>query len=228
MRSVAGSLLLFAALATVLRASPTPEPQVEMVFVKTHLAQVLALYETLVGKPVRVSEDLRDRPVSINSKGEIPRSAAIKMIESRLGNYDIRIVERDGALFAIVPEEGGAVDPETYYAETAGLSGEALKEPRPPARPSRSTRGRSSQRRRRPTSLDHGARTWRGSPSFRSIPTPWPTTVCRSASPSILRDAPGGTAKTCTDFSGPTTSNPDIPAPRTFRLAKALCSRGFR
>jgi endonuclease I len=127
MRPIAALLVLLLALSVGLSAAQPEEPQVAMNFVKTPLVKVLELYGALVGRPVQVGDDLRERPVSINTKGEIPRSAAIKVIESRLGNYDIRIVERDGELTAVVPEKGGAIDPDVYYAETAGLDGEALK-----------------------------------------------------------------------------------------------------
>lgn len=115
--------LLPLVIATAIRCPrlPQQDDNVEMIFDKTPLAVALELYEKLVGKPVQVSEDLRNRPVSVNSKGKIPRSAAIKLIESQLRNYDIRIVEQEGALVAVGPKYEGAGTPtESFRATVRG------------------------------------------------------------------------------------------------------------
>lgn len=125
-----------------LAANPPQQPSVSINFTKAPLADVLNLYQVLTHRPVLVSDKLGQRPVSLNTKQEISRSEAIKFIESRLGNYDIRIVEREGKLVAIGPDEKEdtsaapvmAAKPEgknetsdQLYAETEGLNGEQLK-----------------------------------------------------------------------------------------------------
>jgi endonuclease I len=132
-------LFLLVALVAELPASSPQEPQVQMNFTKSHLVEVLHIYQRLVKRRVLVSEELRERLVSINTKEPIPRSEAAKLVESRLANYDIRIVEREGALVAVGPDDGEKTvyDPVMRSTEcnahlfkkeeTDGLSGEPLK-----------------------------------------------------------------------------------------------------
>jgi type II secretory pathway component GspD/PulD (secretin) len=89
MNRIATSLALSLAFSSLLLASPLQEPQVQMNFTKSHLVEVLRIYQSLVNRRVLVSEELRERPVSINTKEPIPRSEAAKLVESRLANYAI-------------------------------------------------------------------------------------------------------------------------------------------
>ncbi len=91
LRVLSVSLLLVAFVAR-LPASPPQEPQVTMNFPNAPLAEVLSLYELLVNRTVLVSEELREWPVSMNTKEPIPRSEAAKLVKSRLANYETRIV----------------------------------------------------------------------------------------------------------------------------------------
>jgi type II secretory pathway component GspD/PulD (secretin) len=84
-RVLSVSLLLVAFVAS-LPASAPQEPQVTMKFPKVPLVEVLKMYRVLVGQPVLVSDELRSRPVSINTKEPIPRSEAVKLVQSRLAN----------------------------------------------------------------------------------------------------------------------------------------------
>jgi len=141
LRVLSVSLLLVAFVAS-LPASPPQEPQVTMNFTKVPLVEVLKLYRLLVNRPVLVSDELWERPVSINTKEPIPRSEAANLVESRLANYDIRIVEREGALVVIGPNDGEETvfkpvlqtfakprseSPDWLYEEMDSLSGEELK-----------------------------------------------------------------------------------------------------
>jgi hypothetical protein len=130
-RTLTTILVLLAALIADAPASVPTEPPIQMNFVNTPLVELLRLYEVLTQRHVHVGDELRNRPVSICSKGEIPRSAAIKLIESQLANDDIKIVERDGVLLVVGPKDGEEtvyrpVRSPKFYESTRGLSGEAL------------------------------------------------------------------------------------------------------
>lgn len=136
-------LIVVVACAAPLFAGPPEEPTVKMSFNKSRLVEVLNVYQLLTDRPVLVSKEFRDRPVSINVDEPIPRSEAVKLVESRLLNYDIRIEERDGVLVAVGPDESEATllspvmrpkpqanaeDNSWLYKETEGLSGAELKD----------------------------------------------------------------------------------------------------
>lgn len=65
MRQIAALLVLLLAFSVRLSAAQSEEPQVDLNFIKTPLVKVLELYGSLVGRPVQVGDDLRDRPVAI-------------------------------------------------------------------------------------------------------------------------------------------------------------------
>ena len=137
------AILVAVACAAPLFGKTPEEPTVKMSFNKARLIEVLNLYQVLTDRPVLVSKELQDRPVSINTDERIPRSEAVKLVESRLLNYDIRIAERDGVLVAVGPNEseatlfspvmrpnpqGKAEDNGWLYKETEGLAGSELKD----------------------------------------------------------------------------------------------------
>lgn len=105
MRPSSAALFCLFSVVASLAANPPQESGVSMNFTKAPLGDVLKLYEVLTDRPVQATEQLRRRRVSMNTKAKIPRSEAVKFIESRLGNYGIKIVEQGGNLVALCADK---------------------------------------------------------------------------------------------------------------------------
>jgi len=75
---------------------------VSLVFPKAQLSQVLAVYETLIEKPVYVGASLANTTVSVATKEDFPRSKAAEFIRASLRqNHGIELVATEDAVFTV-------------------------------------------------------------------------------------------------------------------------------